>query len=478
MKLFILLIINLSTFNFANDILAKVDDRVITKNDFIIRSEYTIRPSYCKSNNLIHKKIILNSLIAEKLLAIDIESYISDENFSDKFLQGIKEQYMREYLLKDAVYSKIKEDSLLFKNYLKNSRKKYDLNFITISLGPVVNTIEMLISDGISFDEICRNYLNLKEIPETKIDFFYENDPAIHKAIFSKTLNKDEILGPILSKDNKWLFIKVKEITSSPIITETENSNHLELVYKKIYELNQIEAYDKYILEVMEGYNLNLNKNVFFKLTKEAYKYYIDRKNLINNEVLSSTLKFSKLDSINYYDEVFKLNNVSYNVSYLDDLISKHPLVFRKKNITKKEFALQFKYALVDLIRDERLNQIAYENNYHLNKDVIKDYMIFSDASISRLHIEALLKNNNFSMNQFNQNPELAIDNYLNEYIDSLQQSYSDKIEINFEVFDNIELTSIDLYAYKNGVPYPMIVPIFPVLTNKSVIDYGKEVNF
>ena len=478
MKLFILLIINLSTFNFANDILAKVDDRVITKNDFIIRSEYTIRPSYCKSNNLIHKKIILNSLIAEKLLAIDIESYISDENFSDKFLQGIKEQYMREYLLKDAVYSKIKEDSLLFKNYLKNSRKKYDLNFITISLGPVVNTIEMLISDGISFDEICRNYLNLKEIPETKIDFFYENDPAIHKAIFSKTLNKDEILGPILSKDNKWLFIKVKEITSSPIITETENSNHLELVYKKIYELNQIEAYDKYILEVMEGYNLNLNKNVFFKLTKEAYKYYIDRKNLINNEVLSSTLKFSKLDSINYYDEVFKLNNVSYNVSYLDDLISKHPLVFRKKNITKKEFALQFKYALVDLIRDERLNQIAYENNYHLNKDVIKDYMIFSDASISRLHIEALLKNNNFSMNQFNQNPELAIDNYLNEYIDSLQQSYSDKIEINFEVFDNIELTSIDLYAYKNGVPYPMIVPIFPVLTNRSVIDYGKEVNF
>ena len=93
-------------------------------------------------------------------------------------------------------------------------------------------------------------------------------------------------------------------------------------------------------------------------------------------------------------------------------------------------------------------------------------------------HLEALLKNNNFSLDQFNQNPESIIDNYLNQYIDSLQASYSENIKINFNLLNEIELTDIDLYAYKKGVPYPMVVPVFPVLTNKSVIDYGKEVSF
>ena len=50
-------------------------------------------------------------MIAEKLMALEVEPYISPENFSDNFLNGIKEQYMRDYLLKDKVYSKIKVDS-------------------------------------------------------------------------------------------------------------------------------------------------------------------------------------------------------------------------------------------------------------------------------------------------------------------------------------------------------------------------------
>ena len=54
------------------DVLARVGDRVITTQDFIRRAEYTIRPDYCRQSNYIHKKIVLNSLIAEKLIAIEM----------------------------------------------------------------------------------------------------------------------------------------------------------------------------------------------------------------------------------------------------------------------------------------------------------------------------------------------------------------------------------------------------------------------
>ena len=60
MRFLFVLILVLQTVIFCQDenIIAQINDRVITKEDFILRSEYTIRQSYCKSNNQIHKKII------------------------------------------------------------------------------------------------------------------------------------------------------------------------------------------------------------------------------------------------------------------------------------------------------------------------------------------------------------------------------------------------------------------------------------
>ena len=58
--------------------LALIGDKIITVNDFIKRCEYVPRPVYCKGNSYIHKKIALNSLIAEKLLSLDFDK----KNFS------------------------------------------------------------------------------------------------------------------------------------------------------------------------------------------------------------------------------------------------------------------------------------------------------------------------------------------------------------------------------------------------------------
>ena len=59
--------------NVNNNLLTPIGDREITVNDFIKRCEYVPRPNYCKNNNYVHKTIALNSLIAEKLLAIEYE---------------------------------------------------------------------------------------------------------------------------------------------------------------------------------------------------------------------------------------------------------------------------------------------------------------------------------------------------------------------------------------------------------------------
>ena len=86
-------------------VLALVGDRSITIQDFIRRSEYTIRPAYCRQSNYLHKKIVLNSLIAEKLTAMEIQSsndqLLKSSNFK-MFLKGRKEQAMRQIFYHDS----------------------------------------------------------------------------------------------------------------------------------------------------------------------------------------------------------------------------------------------------------------------------------------------------------------------------------------------------------------------------------------
>ena len=79
-------------------VVARIGPEVITIQDFIRRSEYTIRPKYCRQDNYIHKKIILNSLIGEKLTSIEQEKQnieISAENL-DTYFKGRREQAMRQ----------------------------------------------------------------------------------------------------------------------------------------------------------------------------------------------------------------------------------------------------------------------------------------------------------------------------------------------------------------------------------------------
>ena len=65
----------------------------------------------------------------------------------------------------------------------------------------------------------------------------------------------------------------------------------------------------------------------------------------------------------------------------------------------------------------------------------------------------------------------------MNPKIDSLQNVYSDQIEINMEAFEKIELTSTDMMVIQRGVPYPILVPSFPVITSDNKLDYGKKMN-
>ena len=113
---------NSSNINGVN-VLATIGDRIITINDFIRRSEYNVRPSYCDGNSIEDKRVILNSLIAEKLIALNNKSNLKESHH--QLLQGRKEQKMREVLYNRDIYNRVKIDSLELNIAYGNSRKDF-----------------------------------------------------------------------------------------------------------------------------------------------------------------------------------------------------------------------------------------------------------------------------------------------------------------------------------------------------------------
>ena len=94
-------------------------DRIITREDYINRAEYTLRPQYCRGNQYFHKKIILNNLIAEKLLAIESDSVYNEFKPSGliSFIKGRKEQAMRQLLYFKEGYEKVSIDNKKLNHY-------------------------------------------------------------------------------------------------------------------------------------------------------------------------------------------------------------------------------------------------------------------------------------------------------------------------------------------------------------------------
>ena len=171
---------NLSTI--PKDILAKVGDRFITSKDFLQRAEYTIRPEYCKGNYYIHKKIILNNLIAEKLLALEIES--SNMNTINEgaaaFIKGRKEQSMRQLLYYKQGYQRSKIDKSEINHYYKMAGRTYDISHFSFPGGSFLDSVQSALKDSVSFEDIYGANFDEK-IPKRQVKWEEPNNEIINQ---------------------------------------------------------------------------------------------------------------------------------------------------------------------------------------------------------------------------------------------------------------------------------------------------------
>ena len=460
------------------DILAKVGDKIITLDDYYNRAEYTIRPLYCKGNLYIHKKIILNNLIAEKLLSLDSEmnDYKINSKALESFIKGRKEQAMRKMLYFQQGYQKAEVNNEELSHYYKMAGRTYEVSFFSYPSGAFADSVSIALEQGILLSEIYTAAFGGK-IPSREVKWEDSNDPIIDRTLFNSEIQKGQIIGPTKLDDDSFFIMQINGWKDVLELSDVKSADRLQRVNNTLKERKGISIYAEYVKDVMKGVEVSFNKEVFDpyveSISKRFFRTKKSKESAISNALFNSD-ELLDLSQIEPSDEIFDelslytIGSKTFTVQDFEEGIASHPLVFRNKKMDRSEFPKQFRLAIIDYIQDSYLTQKAYELDIDKSFEVMSEEQLWLD-SFKAFQYSSLI------INKMNEETETYI--ALRETIDKLQQKYNDVIEIDMELFESIELSKVDMFVTQSNVPYPIVVPNFPSYTDDSYLNFGKKMN-
>jgi len=470
-------------------ILVEIGDLTISVSEFIRRSEYTVRPPYCKGSHNLDKKIVLNSLIAEKLIAMeatDTSEILKSERIQ-MYLQGLKEQAMRQWLYSKEADEKVQLDTTTILRTVKVAGRKYKLSYVNFPDSTTAFQLkDKVFKKGRSFKDAYYEMTGADSLPYREVEWSTQEHNMILDSLFTEPLKKNQFVGPIKVTDNEYIFAQVKGWIDRPIIIEKQFNDRWNDVSDKYRSRKAQELYNKFIVKIMKGKDIEFMPDIFYKMADLLGPQYLttdkQKEEMLNNTVWNineEEVDYSSLN--NQIDELkdepfFRVNDKIYKVKDFIKEVRVHPLVFRAKNMKRNEFGKQLQFAIMDLIRDKYLTVEAYNRNYDKINVVQRNVQMWRDNMnyiyYKEKYLHSVLPDSSEELNYIT-----VLEDYLNEYVDSLQEKYNDQVKINIEKYNKIDLTKIDMNVSYNNQPYSRVVPSFPIITTDNKLDYGAKMN-
>jgi hypothetical protein len=468
-------------------ILARIGGKNILVDEFIRRAEYTVRPSYCKGDGGIDKKIILNSLLAEKMLTLEAgkDNELMKSKSFQRMLQGRKEQLMREVMYYAEGTSKVQLDTAMIRREYQIAGRTYHIEYFTIPNDSSTAVIKQILdTSATSFTDIYRALTGRDSLPQRDVNWMSRESKEVCKALFEIRPAVNQVVGPVQVNDESNLFIRVKGWTDHVAVTEKQISDRWNEVNQELTNEQADEHYDNYVLRLMRGKTIQFEPNTFKNFVEFFAPRYLASKKENEKTILDELYIRLPQENPEFEDVERNLNalhgaplfTVDGKVWTVDDVIKemeRHPLVFRIKNLHKSNILKQLKLAIVDMVRDRYLTQEASNRGFDRYPMVVHYTEMWQDAILSLWQKYAYL----YSGGVHDNGHIDIITKYLNPYVDSLRRKYNDCTEINVNEFNKIKLTGIDMFVKENNVPFPVFVPTFPQLTTHQWLDYGKNID-
>jgi len=466
-------------------ILAKIGDKTISKKDFLERTELTVRPNFTAQNDEQYKKTLLNNLIIEKLFAKEAgndNALLKSESFRSH-IRGIKEQAMREQLFYREAFNKVDPDTNELKRRYALSSREYALQFYSIHNDELAKKIdaEFKARPG-SIDNLFNSLGGGEKIPMKQVKWKDPDPIPVHEALYTQPLLQGTIIGPIKIESDNWIVMRVVDWRTVPVIGMDAEQRWNEVREKTKMHQAQAEWTD-YMANVMKGKQIEFKKQAFDKLA-DMFLEILRAKNPedkkeIAAEFLTVEDKDFTLDNIEDKDAFldqpfFTIDDQEWTVRDFRKELLTHPLVYRKYDLSKRGFRKQFRYAIGDLVRDFYLTKEAYKKSLDSHPKVVRTEQMWRDSFVAIDFRNKILKQAAQEVKADSIGRTLAMNKYFDDFISSLQHKYDNEIEIDLDGIAELKITRVNLFAVQQNVPYPVVVPSFPILTSQYQISYGR----
>ena len=234
----------------------------------------------------------------------------------------------------------------------------------------------------------------------------------------------------------------------------------------------------KWVKNLMSGKAMNLNVGVFDVYADRAEEFFFKvdsaKQNALNQAIWNEpdildqpTFITERNDELNPNSILLEYNGKNWTINDFNKELRSHPFVFRKRKMNRGEFPAQLRLAIADIFRDIEITKECYREGYDRHWSVNTYVDMWRQASSSRRY-GGQVRSKHKEIN--NQQQWLE---FMNPVIDSRQAVYARQIQINMKAFESIELTATDMIVTQRGVPYPTMVPSFPIITTDNRLDYG-----
>jgi len=465
-------------------VIARIGGKSILIDEFIRRAVYTVRPPWCRGNGGFEKKIVLNSLLAEKMLALEAgnDNELSRNASFQRMMQGRKEQLMREVLYFAEGTAKVHLDSSELQRENEVAGRTYHLEFFDVPNDSVATTVKhMLDTSASSFAAVYQALSGQDTVPRRDVEWSSRESKIVHKSLFTERPTANQIIGPMLVGEGHYLFVRVKGWTDHVAVSEKQKTERWEDITEELTRQQADEKYDTYVTGMMAGKTLEFDPTAFKKFVEAAAPYYLNAPEKREEAALTDMYQQNSPEIPSLSDVEHKLStlngppllSVDGKVWTVDEVIKEieiHPLVFREGGLRKSNIARQLELAIVDMVRDRYLSNEAYKRGFDSYGLVTHNTEIWKDAMLGLWQSRAYLQ----SIGNPSGSQEEIVSKYLDPYVDSLRHKYGASVEVNVDAFNDTKLTGIDVIALQNNVPYPVVVPPFPQLTTYKWLDYGK----
>lgn len=451
------------TKNETDNIIAKVGTLSVSVEEF--KDAYQFNPHLSSVKNpQTAKQIVLNSLIAEKLIAR--QGYEKNsQNQSRIKLQS--DQYEREAIIEkfwqDKIFNEITiSENELLEAYYKSKKEKI-VQFINYKNKRQAYNDYQKIKEGLSFEEIAGlNGLPLNCIPADTIKMFGKL-PNLEERVFSMKIN--EISAPV--KEGKFYFIvKLTGERENIFTSEMDFAQQRKKIQKELKKSKSFKNFQNYVNTHLSSDNFKLDKNQFKELVRKTENSLFEKAELNQSKSNEYLLDIYFDNAKNNRDQFLKQpvvkfsNGTTWDTGTLLQRIAVSPYTVDKRS--KGAFRHSMIAAAKNILNDELLVNHAGKLKLHKTAYVKRQKQMWRDYLVYKKQLAEIIrqadKNSNENINK-NALYTKAVEDYL---LDKISQC---KTEINYEALDTLNLIKTDMVVLKRHFPGRTISPVIKPFT-------------